>query len=123
MYKHGDYEDEVFEAGLGEDELEDEYLEFEAPQSEGFEFEDEFEEEDQEDGPPDVQWPKRSRFKVQPGTIPSGPYKTSPVACQDPYLDMKSLQRLLRALSIHIVTHRKLLKQKPRNQADIDRSL
>ena len=113
MYRSADYEEELFEDGFGRGELSGEYLEFENQPLEAATLQ-EFELEDQEsDPPPGTQWPTESRFKPQPGTIPSGPYKTSPVACQDPYLDMKSLQRLLRTFSARILAHRRLVRSHP----------
>jgi hypothetical protein len=66
-------------------------------------------------------WPSRSRFKGPAGgTIPSGPYKTSPLPCQAPYLDFHALRRLLQSFNQRILLLRALQKKTPRDQAKLD---
>jgi hypothetical protein len=66
-------------------------------------------------------WPARSRFQGPAGgTIPSGPYQTSPLPCQAPYLDFHALRRLLQSFNQRILMLRALHKKTPRDQARID---
>src|SRR5262249_31608595 len=63
-------------------------------------------------------WPKGTIFNPPDGTIPSGPYRTqSPCPLHE---DLQALKIKVGPFDRHVARLRALVKQKPRNQTEID---
>jgi hypothetical protein len=73
---------------------------------------------DREANPDAHQWPRGRTFNPQGGTIPSGPFQTQPSCPLQE--DLQQLKIQIGPFDRHVARLRQLVKQTPRNQAEID---